>query len=513
MAETKPIIIDNFRGGWNTNEETTINDNQLAEAINVYYGESNLLRTRFGQQTFGAAISGLTSSQSVYGIHFYKESGGTRRLVCHAGTVFYSYNEGTSSWDSELTGLAEVRGQFVVYKDICYYVNGTDYISWDGTTAAQESTPEKVKYMLVKNDIIYGAGVTGSESTLYYSNANPASLKIAFANTDPIDEDNGQAITGLGNIGNFIYVFKEESVYRYEVATPSYQEIDQPIGMKGFRSIVGVDNNVLFQGQDGDIYNTFVLETANARTKAKPITSQLTSYTKNLKNLDKTAAIEWKKFNHVYFAVDPDDTGVPTEILVMNTKLSDLENNIGVFTRYKNVFANDFTLYEDSAGQEHLLVAPAFGGQVMEMEAGLDDDGTQINIEVKTKAYELGEPTIVKYVNAVDGIFHSTDGAVFQFDALGDNANEPISGAEVTVDEETSQPSTLSVNPLGLVGLGGSETAFLRRFKRRLPTYNSTDKVQVHLTELSESHSLVLEKIVIDTFLLGKNIFPTDSIL
>lgn len=509
---TKPIVIDNFLGGWNSNEPTTIDDNELAEAINFYYDENNLLRSRFGTQTFGTAIS-LTAGQSVYGIHFYKESDGTRRLVCHAGTVFYSYDEGTETWTSELTGLAEVRGQFAVYKDICYYVNGTDFVSWDGTTAAQEATPQKVKYLLVKNDIVYGAGVSSAPSTLYYSNANPASIKIAFTNTDPIDEDNGQVITGLGNIGNAIYVFKEKSVYRFDVSGPSYAEIDEPIGCSGFRSIVGVDNNLLFQGQDGDIYNAFVLENASSRTKATPLSNDLTSYTKALYNNNLTAAIEFKRLNNVYFAVDPDNTGVPTEILVLNTKVSSIENNVGVWTRYQNIFANDFTIYEDSSGVEHLLVAPAFGGQVLEMETGTDDDGTAIQIDLKTKAYEFNEPTVVKFVENIDGIFHATNGATFDFDVIGDDSEGVIGGGQVTVDEESTQRSTLSVNPLGTGVLGGASEDFLRRFKRRLPVYDQSDKIQVELSDLLESHSLILEKIQIQVKLLGRNIFPTDSIL
>ena len=56
MPEIKPIIINNFLGGWNANEPTTIDDNQLAEAINFFYDENNFLRTRFGIQTFGLII-------------------------------------------------------------------------------------------------------------------------------------------------------------------------------------------------------------------------------------------------------------------------------------------------------------------------------------------------------------------------------------------------------------------------------------------------------------------------
>src|SRR5690606_9591118 len=98
---------------------------------------------------------------------------------------------------------------------------------------------------------------------------------------------------------------------------------------------------------------------------------------------------EYKALNNVYFAVDADGTGVPTEMIVLSTRQSSLEQNVGVFTRYVGINANDFTIWEDSEGIEHLLVANAFGGQIVEMETGVNDDGSEILIDLQTKAYEF----------------------------------------------------------------------------------------------------------------------------
>src|SRR5690606_5467101 len=52
----KPITIDNFRGGWNANEPTTIADNQLSAAQNFYYNETGLPQTRAGSAAFSEPI-------------------------------------------------------------------------------------------------------------------------------------------------------------------------------------------------------------------------------------------------------------------------------------------------------------------------------------------------------------------------------------------------------------------------------------------------------------------------
>ena len=443
----------------------------------------------------------------------YKESSGTVQYVVHCGDNLFAYNETQDCFDLLLTGLAETRGQFAVYKDISYYVNGTDYVSFDGKLCEQEATPVKVKYLIVVNDVAFGAGATADPSTLYYSNGNPSSLKIAFANTDPIDEDNGETIKGLGNIGNFIYVLKENSAYKFDTSGPAYAQIDKNIGTLAFGSIVKVDNNLLFQGQDGHIYNAYVEEAGSTRTKADALSFQLDPYIDGLSSKSLTAAFEYKALNNVYFAVDADGSGAPTEVLVLSTRQSALENNVGVFTRYVGINANDFTLWEDSDGVEHLLVANAFGGQILEMETGVNDDGSEIQIDLQTKAYELGEGTVTKFVKNIDGIFHATDGATFDFEAVGDDTSTTIGGATITVDEASSQSSSIGVNPVGTVVIGGEDEENLRRFKRRLPVYNTADKVQVRLNDLLESHTLVLEKISIEAKPLGRGVFANDSIL
>jgi hypothetical protein len=53
----KPIKISNFKGGLNLNEDSTIEDNQLSIATNVYYDQQKRLAIRRGQDNFGDQIS------------------------------------------------------------------------------------------------------------------------------------------------------------------------------------------------------------------------------------------------------------------------------------------------------------------------------------------------------------------------------------------------------------------------------------------------------------------------
>jgi hypothetical protein len=60
MDQVKPIRISNFEGGLSTKDATIIDDNQLSEAVNVFYNQDKKLQTRYGQTSFGSPIPDAT---------------------------------------------------------------------------------------------------------------------------------------------------------------------------------------------------------------------------------------------------------------------------------------------------------------------------------------------------------------------------------------------------------------------------------------------------------------------
>ena len=197
---------------------------------------------------------------------------------------------------------------------------------------------------------------------------------------------------------------------------------------------------------------------------------------------------------------------------MLNTKLSSLENNVGVFTKYIGINANEFTVFEDTDSAEHLLVANAFGGQVLDMENGLADNSSQISLDVRSKQYEFGDPTVSKFIENIDCIFHGTEGGTFKWETVGDDENATLTTETITIDADTSQQSSISVNPLGTFTLTGPADDFLRRFKQRMPIYQQTNRIQIKLNTLLTSHSVVLEKVVFYAKQLAKEFFPTANI-
>lgn len=452
-----------------------------------------------------------SEADTTLSLNAYKVSTGTQYMLAHAGTVYWLYDETTTRWEPIYTGMQEVAGDFAVYIDISYYVNGTDYLSFDGTTVAQEATPQKIKYLQVKNDIAYGAGVTGNLSTLYYSNGNPASLKISYANNDPIEEDNGQNITGIANIGNLIYVGKEKSIYRYDVSSPAYDEIDSQIGMAANRAVVAVDRNLLFLGDDGHIYNASVLLEAGTRTQAIPLTDDLDTYMRSLKNLSVSAAFHWQRANHVYFAIDEDDSGVPNAMLVINTALSSFEQNRAVVTKYEGVNARDFTLWEDSDGVEHLLCANSFGGQVFEMETGTLDDSIEIKSTFKSKLFDFGDAMRFKQVNEMTGQVFASDGATFVLDVLSEGGVVKSKSID-TGSLQESGGAVLGINTLGTTTLAsGGDADTLNSYIFRLPVYLTQRFVQFQIRDVGSGQTVIPYKMTINAKELNFHFFPNSN--
>lgn len=116
--------LDVLDGGLNVKYvESLINDSQSPYMLNLNANDRGALTKRQGQAEFHEFNGG-----PVHALTYYKN-----KWVCAHSTKL-------STWDGEtetavMTGLADSDGVFFVVADILLYLNGTNYIQWDGTTA------------------------------------------------------------------------------------------------------------------------------------------------------------------------------------------------------------------------------------------------------------------------------------------------------------------------------------------------------------------------------------------
>lgn len=141
MADTlkgiKTRLYTNFRGVDFT--EGNISDYRSPSALNMWknYKDDDCVQTRPGMQLMN------TFSGAVYGLFFYKVNSVTQVLV-HIGTKMYrwtNYPTSPATTTELYTGLNPKEGKCFIFNNIFYYLDGVNYLQYDGTTmSAVEGT-------------------------------------------------------------------------------------------------------------------------------------------------------------------------------------------------------------------------------------------------------------------------------------------------------------------------------------------------------------------------------------
>lgn len=513
------ITIDRFDGGLNTGEPTAIADNQLAIARNVSYDQQGILGVRPGIKNFGNEISGANGISSIY---FTKFTDGTRILLCAEGTKMYKYNEGTSDWDVIKSGLTDgLDYSFLTYKDLIYWTNGTDnFMSYDGTTVSEHAAVPKGKYLALENDVAYMAGVSTDPSTVFYTNANPTTLHAdGFQNDEPVNQDEG-IITGLAMFGPLLVVGKDQGVYLVNVfSSPvSIEPLDFDGDVQSHRSMVNVENDLLFMSDRG-VYSMAQRQGTTASYRAFPWSNSIDREIKKIEDKSSCAAIYFPRTNNVFFSVDSGEVNRPDKMFTYSTLVSNPGQRRFAWTEYLNVNANDFTIYEDSSGEEHLLVANSFGGQVVEMEAKnqFTDNEQQIHSVIRTKTFDFGVPEAYKLFEQVNvvGFITENEAVTFILDADGVETSKTFTGANFAVGD-TADDFPLGEEPLGEEVLGGGPVGedglTLYPFTQRRSYFKYGLRLAVQLETNSVNSGLKITKLSIPVEAMDDTAFPTDYI-
>lgn len=139
-------------------------------------------------------------------------------------------------------------------------INGAIYDITD------RGVPPKVKYMLLSDNRIFGAGDIDNPSIIYYSEPGKP-WYWPVNNWDEISRDDGDVITGLGSIGQTRYIFKQNSIWEWtgdpESVTP-IRAVERPdatqnmtrlgVGCIAPRSLASWGNTLIFKASDDHVY-------------------------------------------------------------------------------------------------------------------------------------------------------------------------------------------------------------------------------------------------------------------
>lgn len=470
---------------------------------------------KVGFMICGIYTYSATSAKPMMSLKYFQDSttSANRYLLANVGTSLFLYDETTTEWEAIKTGLTDgSRFAMTVYKNIMYLTNGVDnYMSFTGKIVAEHTGAGtyKGKYLLVANDVGYILGDPSVPSTLGYTSATPANLQT-FPNALVLDEDSSDGVgTGLINLGPIVLAMKEGKIYKVNTATPSREQIDYSNGFLSHRALVRCENEVLGLNKAG-VYTLAQREATTGSIRADALSDDIKLIIDAIEDKTVVSAIYLEKLKNVYFFCDTNGDDIPDTALVLSVLTKK-------WTTYNNMAVNEAVLYEDSTGVERFLAANATGGQMRELETGLDDNGSEIDATIASKDFDFGIPESWKTVQMIEIIGFIAEGSQITFNAYVDDEDRT---GDIIIDGDDyvteSAGFALSTHPLGALVLAGGEvtdTVTFYPFKARIPMYVTGSRIQIKLRNTTLNSQWRINKASIYPVAQPIDIYPTDLIL
>lgn len=328
-----PLFYTSFAAGLNTKSAPFLLDEGLGplpsrDLMNVQGTQAGAILKRTGLVTL--ATPGATPTSL-----FASEATPVSCLIGAGGTVVYSVQSGgtvtniktgvSSNVRWEMCSAPVVSGQGPVYM-----INGTDTPQqWSGATAGTATANwtnasgsvavPNGKYITYANNQVFIAGVSGTPSRVYWSaiadptNWDPASLTGAgFVDLDPND---GQAITGIGKVGPYVFVTKPRKCWVIsDPATAQNRRISDQIGCVAHRTIQSGPEGTFFLSEDRGVYLT-------NGSKLEPI-SDIIQPTIDAIDGERTLAAATYFNGHYYLSVASQGVGANDTTLDWDTTLN-----------------------------------------------------------------------------------------------------------------------------------------------------------------------------------------------
>ena len=260
-----------YTGGMNDADEIDqLRDDEAVLIQNAYVSKQGSLEKRAGMSLVGDD----TGSTAITGLIGWIEDDGTKWLLSTTGTDLRYLNG--SSWSTMDDGFTtSLDTEFVVANNKMYIFNGTDNThSWDGAATALNSglvdmgsvSVPRAKYGIWWKNYLFMAGESVLNGTKYPARvwfSNIADPDTWTTGTDYFDVglSDGQEITGLGILGEYLVIFKRKSIYVLSGSGPSdwklsttvnnLVNVENSVGCVSHRSIVQVGNDLWFMSDDG----------------------------------------------------------------------------------------------------------------------------------------------------------------------------------------------------------------------------------------------------------------------
>jgi hypothetical protein len=261
-----PVVFNDFSGGLDTKSAPYLVESKYArDCRNVVTTINGAIKKRAGNQTF--ATIPASPVMSLFGMQ------ATTALVATSLTGMFSVATGGAV--TNITGAALItnnaRWEFTEApasggQGPLYGVNGVDTPKqWTGAgniadwTATVGGVPNGKYILYVKNRVLV-AGVPGTPHRVYASALGDPRNWGTAANQGwavDLDPNDGDAITGIGVVGPYVMVFKNQKAYAIvDLDTGANRRLSTNVGCVAHRSIAETPQGLFFLTADRGVYAT-----------------------------------------------------------------------------------------------------------------------------------------------------------------------------------------------------------------------------------------------------------------
>lgn len=267
----QPVVFDDFRAGVNLlGAPYSLDRVQGRDCRNVTTNNLGALSKRKGFVDNGSTVAAPIHSLSVFNgtpdvLVAIGDDGATSYVYKIAlGGTTTSIKAGTIGLDSRWSFIQapQIGG---ATQGPLYMMNGVDAPrQWTGSgnianwTAPTSGTVPNGKYLCFFNNRVFVAGVSSDPSRLYWSGIGDAGdWSSPSGGSTLFDPDDGEPITGLGVVGDYVLVFKPRKAYViFDTDTGGYRRISSEIGCLANRSIVETSSGTFFLSSDRQLMVT-----------------------------------------------------------------------------------------------------------------------------------------------------------------------------------------------------------------------------------------------------------------
>ena len=470
-AVTRVVRMNPSKGTNNLVSPALINDLEYSDALNIQYDEGGVSRKRDG---YTAVFTGLTAAK---GLGMYATETLRHLVTIDNGTFKYSSAGAALNSVGTVSFTASAEVVFTQARQKLYIWNGVEGgASWDGTTLARPGTMPRASFAVFYQTYHVAAGVSGQPNRLYISQSDDASAFTrasgslnnatevpgatvftgTTANFIDVRKDDGDRITGLGRYQDILIIFKERSIFQL-----SFDESNQPVvspissstGCVSHKSIDNVENDLYFLSREG------VRVLGNEPNFFTAIRTNVLS-TRIQNTIDSIVSSYYSKANAHYFdnkyylCIPTTSTGSIGRAIVYDRRFQ-------AWSIWDNFNANSLLQYINTSNQAQLYFLDDGGTAIYRVTPGTySDNGTAINSYLVSKAFDMGEPDILKYFTDIGLVFRRLSGTV----SVSIYADEGLLFGSAQIGQSSN--NGMGLIPLGMqvLGEGSGDTSETQTF-------------------------------------------------